>query len=40
MRTLATIMASITLVTTALFAYALVTVDEPAPAAIAQVAAR
>jgi hypothetical protein len=41
MRTMATLMASITLVTTALFAYALTTADEqPAPPAVARVASR
>jgi hypothetical protein len=40
MRTLATLMASITLLTTALFAHALVTADEPAAPSVARVASR
>jgi methionine-rich copper-binding protein CopC len=40
MRALATLMLSITLVTTALFAHALVTADEPAGPVFARVAAR
>jgi hypothetical protein len=40
MRLLATLMASITLVTTALFAHALVTADEPPAPTITHVASR
>ena len=41
MRLLAAVMASITLLTTALFAYALATVDEPAaPPIVARTASR
>jgi Spy/CpxP family protein refolding chaperone len=40
MRLLATIMASITLLTTALFAHALATVDEPSPPVATRVASR
>jgi hypothetical protein len=40
MRTLAMLMASITLVTTALFAYALATVDEQPAATVSHVASR
>jgi hypothetical protein len=40
MRLLATLMVSISLVTTALFAHALATVDEPAAPGVATVASR
>ncbi len=40
MRLLATLMLSISLVTTALFAHALATVDEPAAPVVAHVASR
>lgn len=40
MRLLATLMASITLVTTALFAHALATAEDPAAPAVARVASR
>jgi hypothetical protein len=40
MRAMAALMASITLVTTALFAHALATVSEPPPPTVARVASR
>ena len=40
MRLLATLMVSISLVTTALFAHALATVDDPAAPVVARVASR
>ena len=40
MRALATLMVSITMLTTALFVYALAVADEPAPTHVARVASR